>query len=132
MIFYIIFFIIAIIVALGMLIFRAWEIKTMRVELQLNTKQRGLEFSYKDIEKTLLYIIRRIIFVVVLTCVKYWLIISTKIKKEVSENWPKIHKLFQKKPKEISPRKHSFISQTILESKARISKLKEKIRKEHE
>lgn len=132
MIFYIIFFIIAIIVALGMLIFRAWEIKTMRVELQLNTKQRGLEFSYKDIEKTLLYIIRRIIFVVVLTCVKYWLIISTKIKKEVSENWPKIHKLFQSKPKEISPRKHSFISQTILESKARISKLKEKIRKEHE
>lgn len=132
MIFYIIFFIIAIIVALGMLIFRAWEIKTMRVELQLNTKQRGLEFSYKDIEKTLLYIIRRIIFVVVLTCVKYWLIISTKIKKEVSENWPKIHKLFQSKPKAVSPRKHSFLSQTILESKARINKLKEKIRKEHE
>ena len=132
MIFYIIFFIIAIIVALGMLIFRSWEIKTMRFDLQLNTNRRGQGFSFNTIEKSFLYIIRRIVFVVVLTCVKYWLIITTKIKKRVSENWPKIHNFFQSKPKEIIPRKHSFVSQTILESKARISKLKEKIKKEHE
>jgi hypothetical protein len=132
MIFYIIFFIIAITVAFGMLIFRAWEIKTMRVNPELNKNATSPKISFRYIEKSFLYIVRRIIFIVILTCVKYWLIITTKIKKQISENWPKVHIFFQGKPKEITPRKHSFISQTILESRVRISKLKEKIKKEHE
>ena len=132
MIFYILFFIVASIFALGMLIFRSWEIKTMRFDNSLNTNKRNFVVSFKDIEKSFLYIIRRIIFVVILTCVKYWLIITTKIRKRIIENWPKVHNLFKSKEKELTPKKHSFVSQTILESKARISKLREKIKKEHE
>ena len=130
MIFYILFFI-SIIVAFGMLLFRAWEIKTMRVIPIINKEEKRLEISFRYLEKNFLYIIKKLIIITVTIIAKYWIIIVTKIKKEVSENWPKIHKLFESKPKEIMPRKHSFLSQTILESKARISRIKEKIKKDH-
>ena len=130
MIFYIL-FIISIIVAFVMLLFRVWEIKTMRISPIINREEKRLEISFRYLEKNLLYIIKKVIIVVVTFIAKYWIIIVTKIKKEVVENWPKIHKLFKPKTKEIIPRKHSFVSQTILESKARISRIKEKIKKEH-
>jgi len=129
MILYIIFFI-AIILAFGMLIFRAWEIKTMRVIPQNNI--RGLEISFRNIEKNFLYIVRHVVLVVVIVTVKYWLIFITKTKKWVIEKWPKVHNFFHREPKEIVPKKHSFIDQTILESRARISRMKERIKKEHE
>ena len=132
MIFYILLFIISSILAFGMLAFRSWEIKTMRFDAGLNINKRNFIISFKNLEKSFLYIIRRIIFVVVLTSVKYWLIITTKIKKRIVEDWPKIHNIFKSKEKELTPKKHSFVSQTILESKVRISKLREKIKKEHE
>jgi hypothetical protein len=114
-----------------MLIFRSWEIKTMRVSAPKNKNdEAGVSFRY--IEKSFLYIIRRVVLILILTTVKYWLIITTKTKKWISKNWPKMHSFFHPKPKSISPRKNSFVKQTVLESKARISRLKERIKKEHE
>ena len=114
-----------------MLIFRAWEIKTMRVGATnvLNKRTPGLSFKY--IEKSFLYIVKHLVLIIVLTTVKYWLIVTTKTKKWVSENWPKIHNFFKEKPKPLTPRKNTFVRQTILESRARVNRLKERIKKEH-
>ena len=127
----IIIFFIATIGAFGMLLFRAWEIRTSRliIEEESQTQRKGL--SFREIEKIVLYTIKHIIQWVVLFVVKNWFLFTTKIKVLIQNRLPKVNKFFQKKQSTDS-RKISFVERAVMESKIKIKKVKEKIKKEQE
>lgn len=129
----IIIFFISIILAFGMLTFRAWEIRTARVSIPDNKDGVLPNISFRHVEKSMLYLTKHVIQGLILTCVKYWYIFITKTKKWVSEKWPKIHSYFEKKESvSLEPSKPSFLEKAILESKAKIKRIKEKVKREHE
>ncbi len=113
-----------------MLIFRAWEIKTDRIKK--DHKNYTPELSFRYIEKVFLLLIKHIIQSIVLSSVKAWFIITTKIKKWIANKLPRLDKFFKKETKILDPRKISFIQRAVIESKIKIKKVKEKIKKEHE
>jgi hypothetical protein len=114
-----------------MISYRAWEIRTSKIDILTNDVKREIQLCFRNVEKIILYITKKIILNIITISVKFWLILKIKIKKKIIENWPKIHNLLIKKEKELTPKKNSFIKQTILEAKVRISKIKEKIKNEH-
>lgn len=128
----IVIFFIAIIAAFGMLMFRAWQIRTMRIPIPENIENRVPDLTFRHIEKSMLYLTKHIIQWIVLGVAKWWFITVTKTRKWVSEKWPKLHDRFTKRPEEnketTSP---SFVQRAILESKAKIKRIKEKVRREH-
>jgi len=124
----IIIFFIAIIGAFGMLMFRAWEIRTSRLIID-KTFTRELSFRY--IEKITLFLVKHLIQWIILTSVKIWFLFVTKSKVLLQNKLPKVNKLFHKKTTGDS-RKLSFVERAVMESKIKIKKIKEKIKKEHE
>ena len=129
----IIIFLIAIVMAFGMLVYRAWEIKTNKIIIKEEHKEYIPKISLKDIEKILLHLAKHVVQWIVVSIVKVWFIITTKTKIFLQNKWPKIHDLFKKK--EISgtdSRKISFVERAIIESKIKIKKVKEKIKQDHE
>jgi hypothetical protein len=111
--------------------YRVWEIRTSKIEIFVNDMKSELQLCFRNIEKITLYFTKKIILNMITLSVKFWLILKIKIKKKIVENWPKIHKLITKTEKELTPKKNSFIKQTILEAKVRVSKIKEKIKNDH-
>jgi len=132
MIYIFIIFFIAMTTAFGMLLFRAWEIKTNRVETVEEHEKYKPELSFKKIEKISLFLAKHTIQWIVLSCVKLWFTITTKIKIFVVNKLPKINKFFHREIKTEGPRRISFIQRAIIESKIKIKKVREKIQKEHE
>ena len=54
-------------------------------------------------------------------------------KKKIAESWPKINAFIEKKPDTPDEnKKPSFFRKAILESEAKIRRIKEKVKKEHE
>jgi hypothetical protein len=132
MIFYIIIFLLAIIIAFGMLLFRVWEIKTNRKIVDENNLSLP-ELHFRHVEKNMLYLTKHVVQGLVLVVVKYWFISVIKTKKFVVENWPKVHKIIRRKhKKEIEDRPMSFAKRAVLESKFKIKRMKQKIREEIE
>jgi hypothetical protein len=130
MIFYIIIFLLAIILAFGMLLFRIWEIKTNRK--QIEKEELSLpELPFRHLEKNMLYLTKHVVQGLVLVVVKYWFISVIKTKKFIIENWPKIHHFFKRKPRKENS-KMSFTKRAILESKFKIKRMKQRIREEIE
>jgi len=127
----IIIFLIATISVLGMITFRAWEIKTGRVEISNPSKSILPKIYFRHVEKIMLYLTKHVVQWVILMSVKYWFIFYTKAKKWIYKKSPKIHSFFHKSPKNITEQKNSFIYKAILESKIKIKNIKEKVRKEH-
>ena len=115
-----------------MLSFRAWEIKTLQTEPGTSPRQLIPEMYFRHLEKIMLHLAKHIIQWIVLVVVKYWFIIYTKTKKWGVKNLPKIYKYFKEKTKDIDPQKLSFVRKAILESKMKIQRIKEKVKKEHE
>lgn len=132
MILNIIIFFVAIIAAFGMITFRAWKIKTLRVESPLIVGGDNPKISFRHVEKIVLYLTKHILLWVVVSTAKFWFISTTRTKKWVSDKWPKIHNFFKRKPKDILKNKNSFINRVILESKIKIKRIKEKVKKDHE
>ncbi len=128
----IIIFFIAIILAFGMLSFRAWEIRTNRVIIEEDKPKFTRELSFRYFEKIFLYVTKRIVQWIVLSFVKVWFTIVTKVKFWMKNKLPKIAKFFQKKEKTTDSRKISFMERAVMESKIKIKRVKEKIKKEHE
>lgn len=130
----IVIFFIAIFTAFGMLVFRAWEIRTMRANIPENPDNKIPDLTFRQLEKSMLYLTKHIVQSIVLAVVKYWFILVTKIKKRISDSWPKVHALLQKKPEssEVANKKPSFFRKAILESGAKIKRIKEKVKEEHE
>jgi len=128
----IIIFSIAIIAAFGMLIYRAWEIRTNRLIIE-EEKQFTPELSFRYIEKIILYIAKHVVQWIVLSVVKLWFLIIAKTKVILQNKWPKIHNFFKKKETNgTDSRKISFVERAVMESKIKIKKVKEKIKQEHE
>ena len=130
----IILFFITIILAFGMLYFRAWEIKTLRVELPISLRKIIPEIYFRHVEKIMLHLAKYVIQWIVLMVVKYWFILYTKTNTWVVKNWPKIYNLFKNKEDEVNnnPQKYSFVQRAALELKAKIRHTREKVRREHE
>ncbi len=126
-------FIVAIIVAFGMLVFRAWELRTERVKLPEYTESPLPDLSFRHVEKSMLYFIKHVVQNIVLVIVKYWFILTTKTKKKIADSWPKVNAYLKRKPESPdTPRRPSFFRKAILESKAKIRRVKEKVKEEHE
>ncbi len=124
-------FFIALILAFGMLLFRAWEIRTNRIVIEEDKPKYTPELSFRYFEKIILYMTKHIIQWIVLSSVKIWFIVTTKIQFWFKNKMPKINKFFQKKQNTDS-RKISFVERAVMESKIKIKRVKEKIKKEHE
>lgn len=115
-----------------MIMFRAWEIKTSRVEISEPKRKIMPEIYFRHIEKIMLYSAKYFIQWLVLGIAKVWFIATAKTKKYVVKNLPKIHSFFKKKTKDLNQQKNTFVQRAILESKSKIRKMKEKVKKEHE
>ncbi len=113
-----------------MLAFRAWEIRTNRIVPE-RTERRTPEVSFRQVEKSMLYLTKHIVQGIVLTCAKYWFILTTKAKKWIVGKWPKAHSLFKTNTPSTEPRSPSFVKRTVIESKAKIKRIKERVKREH-
>ena len=131
MLFTIIIFFIAIILAFGMLAFRAWELRTARASMPENVENKVTDLTFRHVKKNMLYLTKHIVQGIVLVVVKYWFICVTKTRKWISDKWPKINAYFQKKPESTENQKPSFFRKAILESEAKIKRIKEKVKREH-
>ena len=80
----------------------------------------------------MLYLTKHAVQWTVLVVVKYWFTLTTKTRGWASKNLPKVHKFFTKTEKVQDPQKRTFVERAILESKIKIKKVKERVRKEHE
>ncbi len=128
----IIIFLIAIISLFSMMMFRAWEIETSRIEKPISSRKIVPGIYFRHVEKIVLYLTKHIVQWVVLIVIKYSFIIVTKTKKSLKKNWPKISKFLKKKSKDIKQQNNTFVKRAISESKIKIRRIKEKVRKEHE
>ncbi len=129
----IIVFLISIISLSVMIKFRAWQIKTGKVNIEIESQRSLLpKIYFRQTEKIMLYLTKHIIQWVVLIIVKYWFILQTKIKKWIKDNSPKIIKFFGKNDSANKNSKITFFKKAIIESKFKIKHMKEKIIRENE
>lgn len=125
-------FFVAIITAFGMLAFRAWELSNSKANYGESNKVVIPHLPFRHLEKNMLYLAKHIVQSLVLAIVKHWFIFITKAKKWLSNRWPKVHNYFKKKAIANEEAKSpSFVKRAILESKSKIKRIKEKIKKEH-
>lgn len=128
----IIIFLIAIISLFCMLMYRAWEIKTLQVEMPVTIGDLFPEIHFRHVEKFMLYLARHVIQWIVLVVFKYWFIFSIKTKKWICKKLPKIYNFVNKKKELPDPfQKPSFVQRAVLESKIKIKRIREKVKKEH-
>ena len=117
--------------AFVMLSYRAWEIKKLQADPSISPRKLIPEIYFRHLEKIMLHLAKHIIQWIILIIVKYWFIISTKTKKWAGNNWPKVYKFFTKKAKNTENQKPSFVKRAVLESKIKIKRIKEKVKKDH-
>ncbi len=127
MTFTVIIFILSIVSAFYMLLLKAYKIRRTH---NISLENKIPVFPFRHLEKIMLYFIKYIIQTFVFIFIKYWFIIIAKIKKWFIDKWPKINSYFKKKPDLNKPYRHSFFQKAILESKAKIKSIKEKVDKE--
>lgn len=128
----IVIFFISTLLAFSILYLQIWKLQTGKVEHVSEQEARPILADYKRIEKITLYVVKNITFVFILITVKYWYLMTTKLKKWFEEKKPaivSILKIKQKEPKEFKP---TFIRRAIFELKIRIKRIKQAIKKEHE
>lgn len=131
MIIFITIFFVTLMVAIGMLFFRAWEVKTSQVIVEDESRNSLPELSFRRIEKILLFLTKHILQSIVLFSVKTWFTIITKARIWIRNKLPKINQILKKKIKS-DTKKISFVQRAIIESKIKIKRVKENIKNEHE
>jgi hypothetical protein len=132
---YIIIFLIATIIALGVLYYRIWQIKniddsTLIEEIPVDHIHI---ISFRKLEKDVLNFLKRFVQKLVLLIAEGWFLFTTKTKKFLMEKWPRIHNFFS--PNKVSPTQTgqpTFFTKALLESKYKIKRLKKKIREDHD
>lgn len=126
----IIIFIISLLVVFGLLTFSTREVLAGKRQVATNWVP---DVSFRKIEKVVLYYTKNIVQITVITVVKYSLIGAIKAKKVVKEKLPQVHQKIKKVfiKKEGADTKPSFIQKAILESKTKIRRVKDKVKKEH-
>lgn len=133
MIWIIIIFFLSIFGAFGMLFFRVWEIKTSRINISPVEPPALKDLSFRHLEKNVLYLAKHIVQSIVFLVVKYWFIGITRLKKWVFSKWPKIkNRLIRKQDEASKPGRPSFFERAVMESRVKIRRIKEKVRRDHE
>jgi|GEM_PF-975326 len=127
----IILFIIATILALTMLSFRAWQIETMRIDKPVSSQDLLPKIYFRHLEKNMLHLTKYIIQWIILVSVKYWYILLTKTTIWMKKNWPKISNFLKRKSIDINQQRNSFVRRAVYESRVKIKRIKEKVIKEH-
>jgi hypothetical protein len=132
MLFTIILFFIAIVIVFGMLSYRAWELRTARKSIPDDGSTANVvpDLSFRHVEKNMLYLAKHVLQSVLLFVIKWWFILIGKFKK-----WaiPKINNYFGKKEEDTGePKRLSFWKRAILESKAKVRRMKERVKREQE
>lgn len=126
----IIIFAVSLIVVFWVLVRSARQISTGKRQLKADFTP---DISFRKIEKYVLYYTKNIVQVTVVTVVKYSMITALKTKKVLKDKWPSIHnsvkKVFKKRE---AGEKPSFIQKAILESKTKIRRIKDKVKKDHQ
>lgn len=122
-------FLISIATAFTMLYLRMRSIKKGSIDIYEN--MYSIDLQFRHIEKYMLFYTKNVLQYMVLGIARVWFVLSNKIQNQIEDKWPKIHKYFYKEPEVGSPRKISFIHKAVLESKAKIQKMKEKINREN-
>lgn len=115
-----------------MLAFRDWEIRTLGIETHKNAESPIPHLTFRQIEKNMLHLTKNILQATIVTLARYWFIVATKTDKKIQEKWPRVYALFTKK--ELPPNtevKLTFFRKAMLESKAKIRRVREAVRKEH-
>lgn len=125
-------FFIAIIHAFYLLAFRAWELRTGRVHSSVEEAKYVPHIPFRQIEKKMLYLAKRVVQGLVLIIAKYWYISTTKGKKWTEDRWPKVYAFFKRKAKSPEGARSSFFHRAVLESKIKIRRIKERVKREHE
>lgn len=123
-------FAISLIVVFGILIRSVRQIRAGKRQLNEDFTP---DISFRKIEKYVLYYTKNIVQITVVTVVKYSMITALKTKKVVKEKWPTIHtkikRVFNKRE---AGEKPSFIQKAILESKTKIRRIKDKVKRDHQ
>ena len=111
--------------------FRAWEIKKVEDVNALPSRNIVPEVYFRHVERIMLYLAKHIIQSIVLLTVKGYFILSTRTKRWLGLNWPKVYNFFRKN-KEVNPepQKATFFQKAVRESKAKIRKIKENVKKD--
>ncbi len=116
--------------AFAMLYFRAWQMQTGQIKLEEDKEQ--IKFEYKNLEKTILSVIKSITFSLVLLSAKYWFILTAKLKKWYLDTKPKIQEVLNIEKKEDTTFKPTFMRRAIFELRIRLKRMKYAIKKKHE
>jgi len=124
-------FFVAIIALFGMVMFRAWEIKSGQTEKPVSLRNIFPEIYFRHTEKIVLYLARHTIQWIVLMVVKYWFISLTRTKKWFDKKLPKIRVSIEKLSKNGNGIKKIFAHRSVIELKTKIKHIREKVRKEH-
>lgn len=127
----IIIFFIAIISLFGMLMFRAWEIKSGRIEKVISTRKIFPEIYFRHTEKIVLYLAKHTIQWVVLNVVKYWFIVLAKTKKWADRKLPQARIFFKNISGGNNKFKTFFSHKSVIELKSKIKHIREKVRRDH-
>lgn len=106
-----------------MLSYKAWEIRN-------GNEKNYRKLSFKNLEKNMLRFLKRFIQKTILLLAKYWFILVVKVKKLISENWPKVKKYFWKEKPSVK-KDPSLFAKVLLESKSKIRNLKKEIEEEN-
>lgn len=133
MIYFIIIFFVAIIISVGVLSYRYWEIQNGNEIIAHKIKNPISKITFRSIERNVLHLLKYFIQKIVLVLAKYWFIVRIRTKKFLMGKWPKIYSIFEKKPFDPNaPLKPSFVTKALLESKVKIKRLKKKIHEDHD
>ncbi|MES2931039.1 MAG: hypothetical protein V4665_04645 [Patescibacteria group bacterium] len=121
-------FFIAIITAFGMLAFRSWEVRTGRIAMPEESRSMRMpDIPFRQIERSMLYLTTYIVQIFVFEIVEWWFIITTRTRKWIAKTWPR----FSTNKEPSSQIRPSFVGRAVRESKIKIRKIKERVKKEH-
>lgn len=132
MIIFIIILFVAIIALVGMVTFRAWEIKSGKIPSISTSRNIFPEIYFRHTEKIMLYLAKHTIQWVVLVVVKYWFIFEAKTKKWLNKKLPQIRLFLEKFSKKLVGLKKLFAHKSVIELKNKIRHVRERVKKEHE
>lgn len=126
----IIIFLVSISFLFGMLFYQAWKIKKSKVEKPPKSSKFLPDIYFRQVEKIMLYWMKKGIQWLILMTVKYWTILVEENKKVINKKFPQIKTFFKKIRRK---RGHGdFIHKAMIESRFKIKRIREKVKKEYE
>jgi hypothetical protein len=124
-------FFVAIVVAFMTLSYSAWEVRTGRRVILAPSPVPKL--SFRTIEKSVLYLLKTSLQSIVIIGAKFWFLGMAKLRKFSREKLPKIYRFLGMTARnEDGTKKPSFARRAIMESRTKIKRIRERIKREHE